>query len=50
MGRLLDVRVFKEATNISDHYLVAATVRVTGKCGSRRMTSVSKMELKVYKR
>nr|XP_053637989.1 craniofacial development protein 2-like [Cherax quadricarinatus] len=49
MGRLQDVHVYRGATDISDHYLVVATVRVRGRWEKRKVATTSKREVKVYK-
>nr|XP_053629722.1 craniofacial development protein 2-like [Cherax quadricarinatus] len=49
MGRLQDVHVYRGATDISDHYLVVATVKVRGRWEKRKVATTSKREVKVYK-
>nr|XP_053656735.1 uncharacterized protein LOC128705613 [Cherax quadricarinatus] len=49
MGRLQDVHVYRGATDILDHYLVVATVRVRGRWEKRKVATTSKREVKVYK-
>nr|XP_053629700.1 uncharacterized protein LOC128686692 isoform X1 [Cherax quadricarinatus] len=49
LSRLQDVHVYRGATDISDHFLVVATLRVKGRWDTRRIEASGKREVKVYK-